>query len=81
MLVNGEQHIGGNVNVRLNLGESATAHLFARGFVGDNGKDLGVDAIETKIAEMDRGVLRARTLESTQQGLAGCQGSCPPDLS
>lgn len=23
----------------------------------------------------------ARTLEATGQGLAGCQGSCPPDLS
>tara|TARA_R110002167_G_scaffold52268_2_gene151003 strand:- start:72 stop:281 length:210 start_codon:yes stop_codon:yes gene_type:complete len=69
------------MNVRLNLGEDATAHLFARGFAGDNGKSLGLKAIKAQIAKMDGDVFRARTLESTQQGLAGCQGSCPPDLS
>jgi|TARA_R110002110_G_C13141294_1_gene689777 hypothetical protein len=45
------------MNVSLNLKEDATAHLFARGFVGDNGKSLNVDAIEAEIAEMDREAL------------------------
>tara|TARA_R100001594_G_scaffold100341_2_gene134973 strand:+ start:91 stop:276 length:186 start_codon:yes stop_codon:yes gene_type:complete len=59
------------VNVRLNLGESATAHLFAGRFVGDNGKSLNVDAIEAKIAEMDGHKLQNSAVISERIGGLG----------
>ncbi len=71
MLVNGEQHIGGNVNVSLKLYESATAHLFAGRFVGDNGKPLGLKAIEAQIAKMDGHKLQNSAVVSERIGGLG----------
>ena len=44
--------------------------------------DDGRPETQTRIGEFKSVPgFEARTLETTRQGLAGCQGSCPPDLS
>ena len=58
------------MNVSLNLGESATAHLFGR-FVGDDGKSLGLKAIKAQIAKMDGHKLQNSAVISERIGGLG----------
>ena len=58
------------MNAKLNLGTEATEHLFGR-FVGDNGKSLGLKAIEAQIAKMDGHKLKDSAVISERIGGLG----------